>query len=269
MIANDDIRGLDIPVQHTPAVGIVDGVADVEEPPQDLPQLERPAAGVGLDRIVVVERGDRLLEAVPLDEPHRVVRPAAVVGAQAVDGHDARVLEAAGDLGLDEEPLAADRVVGVMVEDLLERHLAVQLAIEGHEDGPQGASGMGPEDVEPLDFERGRSNRRVCSAVGVIVIVGRAQRRADVPEGRLNVRAAGAHEAFASGPSDRKDRKALLNVAAKGLDMHTGDGLDSSARRGASRWPSRDKVVGQGIRPLSRVHAANAVKQRPWSIKPF
>jgi hypothetical protein len=39
------------------------------------------------------------------------------------------MFEPSGDLGLLEEPLAADRVVGVLVEDLLEGDLAVQLGI--------------------------------------------------------------------------------------------------------------------------------------------
>ena len=60
------------------------------------------------------------------------------------------MLQAAGDLGLDQEPSAADRVVGVGVEDLLERDLAVELGVEGDEDGAQAAPGVGPEDAEPL-----------------------------------------------------------------------------------------------------------------------
>ena len=56
-----------------------------------------------------------------------------MVGAQTVDRHDARVLQAAGDLRLDQEPRAADGIVGMAVEDLLEGHLAVQLGVERDE----------------------------------------------------------------------------------------------------------------------------------------
>ena len=49
------------------------------------------------------------LEPIPADEPHRVVGPAVGVGAQAVDRDDAGVLQAAGDLRLQEEP---GRLVG-------------------------------------------------------------------------------------------------------------------------------------------------------------
>ena len=81
------------------------------------------------------------------------------------------MLQAAGDLGLEEEPLAADRVVGVVVEDLLEGHLAVQLAVQRHEDGAQAAPGVGPEDAEPLAVAGGRRRRRsmaVASSAGSV-----------------------------------------------------------------------------------------------------
>ena len=137
-------------MQHSPPVGVVDRVADVEEPPQELAQLQRATAGVILERLVAMELLDGLLERIAPDEPHGVVRPAVAVGTQPVDRHDARVLEPAGDLRLEQEPLPAGRVVGVVVEDLLEGHLAVQLAVERDEDGAQAAAGVGPQDAEPL-----------------------------------------------------------------------------------------------------------------------
>ena len=57
-----------------------------------------------------------------------------------------------------DEPLAADRVVGVLLEDLLERHLAVQLGIERHEDLAQPAAGVRPQDAEPLAVAGGRAD---------------------------------------------------------------------------------------------------------------
>jgi hypothetical protein len=44
------------------------------------------------------------------------------------------MLQSAGDLGFQEEPLAAGRVVGVRFEDLLEGDLTVQLGVQRHED---------------------------------------------------------------------------------------------------------------------------------------
>ena len=178
------------------AVGVVDRVADVEEPPQELAQLQRPPAGVASSaRSSAWKRVDGLLEAVAADEPHGVVGPAVAVGAQAVDRDDPRVLQPAGDLGLQEEPLAADRVVGVVVEDLLERHLAVQLGVEGHEDGAQAAPGVGPEDAEPLAVAGGRADGVAGGAVGVVAVLGRG--RADVGEGGLEVGVAEPGQALA------------------------------------------------------------------------
>ena len=82
-----------------------------------------------------MEMVDRLLEALAADEPHGVVRAAVAVGAQSVDRDDPGVLEAPGDPGLDEEAGPAGAVVGAVVEDLLDGDLAVELGVEGHEDG--------------------------------------------------------------------------------------------------------------------------------------
>ena len=92
-----------------------------------------------------MEGADGVLEAVAPDEPHGVIGPAVAVAAQAVDRDDPGVLQAAGDLGFEEEPGPAVRVVGVLVEDLLERDLAVQLRVEGDEDRAQAAPRVGAE----------------------------------------------------------------------------------------------------------------------------
>src|SRR5207244_3407614 len=80
--------------------------------PEQRAERQRPLAGVGLQRAVGVERGDGLLERVAADEPHRVIRAAVAGVAQAVDGDDPGVLQAAGALGLDQEPGPAGGVVG-------------------------------------------------------------------------------------------------------------------------------------------------------------
>ena len=158
MLAQDDVARLDVAVDDAAAMGIIDGVADVEEAAEQLAQFQRAAAGVVLQCIVAVEVLDRLLEAISPDEPHGVIRAAAAVGAQAVDRHDARVFQATGDLGLGDEPLTADGVVGVPLEDLFQGHLAVQLGIEGHEHLAQTAARMRPEQAEPLAVAGGRAD---------------------------------------------------------------------------------------------------------------
>jgi hypothetical protein len=60
------------------------------------------------------------------------------------------VIQAACDLGLEQEAGATDRIVGMLVEDLLERHLAMQLAVESDIDGSKPASRVGPQHAESL-----------------------------------------------------------------------------------------------------------------------
>ena len=45
---------------------------------------------------------------------------------------------------------AANGIVGMLLEDLLEGHFAMQLLIEGDVDGAQSATGVETEDAEPL-----------------------------------------------------------------------------------------------------------------------
>ena len=103
---------------------------------------------------------DRLLQAVAADEPHGVVGPAVGILAQAVDRHDARVLQAAGDLGLQQEAGPAVGVVGMPGLDLLQRHLAVEFLVAGHGDLSQPAFGMGAEDAEPRAGRGGTADRK-------------------------------------------------------------------------------------------------------------
>src|SRR5262249_27651853 len=133
-------------------VGVMDGVADVEEAPEQLAQLQRASAGVVLYRVVAAEVLDGLLEALAPDESHGVIGASIAVCAQTIDRDDAWVLESPGDLGLEDKSLAAGRVVGMLLEDLLERHLAMQLDIESGEDLAQSAARMRPQQAESLAF---------------------------------------------------------------------------------------------------------------------
>ena len=122
------------------------------------------------------------------------------------------MLQPAGDLGLEQEPLAADRVVGVRVEDLLEGHLAVQLGVQGHEDGAQAAAGMRPEDAEPLAVGGGRADGVAGRAVGVAVVLGRA--RSDPGERGVESGIADLGQALAGRAADADGRQAPLGVVA-------------------------------------------------------
>ena len=133
--------------------------------------------GSALAALVGVEALDRLLEAVAPDEPHGVVGAAVVVAAQAVDRDDPRMLQAAGDLGLEQESLPAVRVVGVIVEDLLERHLTIQLGVESDVNGPQSAPRMRPQHPESEALGGGRAGAVSSGPLSVSLLRGRGQER--------------------------------------------------------------------------------------------
>jgi hypothetical protein len=75
--SEQDIGWLDVAVQHSPAVGVGDRVANVDEPPQELTQRGRSVPY----RALFVEPPDGLAErtaarGVVPDEPHGVIRAA-------------------------------------------------------------------------------------------------------------------------------------------------------------------------------------------------
>ncbi len=146
-------------------------------------RLGRVAAGPGVGPM---EAFDGLLEALAADEPHGVVRPAVLAGAQAVDRDDARMLQPAGDLGLPQEPSPADGVVGVVGLDLLEGDLAVQLRVQRHEDRADPAPGMMPDELEPAPVRR----RLAQGEAGVAGIVG-AERGTDADRQGAHIRRIG------------------------------------------------------------------------------
>src|SRR5262245_10268479 len=115
-------------MEHPARMGIGHRVADVEETPQ---QLAERSGMVASSRGVAAMNG--VLEVVSLDEPHSIVRPAVRVAAQAVDRHDAGMFEPPGDLRFQEESTTAAGIRGVALLDLLQRHLSIQLRVEGNE----------------------------------------------------------------------------------------------------------------------------------------
>src|SRR5262249_552810 len=135
------------------AVGKRDRLADVDEPPQQLAELDGTGVGTG---VLLVVRLDRLLEAVSLDKPHRVEWPAILIGAEAVARHDPGVLKAAVDLAPQDEPAAELRLGGPIGPDLLERDLAAELLVVSDVDPAQPALAVEAEDAEPRTGATGR-----------------------------------------------------------------------------------------------------------------
>ena len=92
---------------------------------------------------------DRLLQVVAANEPHGVEGPTVSVGAQAIHRHDARVLQAARDFSFQQKADAAVKMVGELLLDLLESHLAAEFFILRHEDFAQAALGMRSQNAKP------------------------------------------------------------------------------------------------------------------------
>ena len=226
--------------------------------------------GSVLQRLVGVEAVDGLLERFAADEPHGVVGAAVGVGAQAVDGDDAGVLQAAGDLGLDEEPPAAGRVVGVLLEDLLERDLAVQFAVEGHEDGAEPAAGVRAEDAEPLSIGGGRADGVIGGAVGIdrAVVLGRTAARTDAVKRRPDVGIAQSGQALARADLPAGTAARLCSTSPPWASMCTAARASTAARRAALRCPRAMRWSARE-RDLSQVQAWNAATSCACWIKPF
>ncbi len=255
---------------------VVDGVADVGEPPQQPAHLERPPAGVGTwhghpgrvrvrhglearatGRPIGMEAVDGLLEAVALDEPHGVIRPAVAVGPQAVDRDDPRMFQAAGDLGLEQEAGAAGRVVGVLLQDLLDRHLAVQLLVERDEDGAQAAPGVRAQDAEALAIAGGRAEG--VAGGPIVVRVRLDRRRADPGQRGLDIGVAEPGEALASRTDRRRSRRGSARCRrASGCAARPGPRPRRDGRRPGRRGPAGDRpghAACRESRPGSRRRA--------------
>jgi hypothetical protein len=127
--------GLEIPVQHATTVRILHGVANIDESTQQHAEfniiLDR-AKLFAVGPVCCMEPVNRLLQAVASNESHGIIRPAVVVLAQTVDGHNARMLKTAGDLRFQEEPSPAYRIIRALRLNLLERHFPVQLLVPSH-----------------------------------------------------------------------------------------------------------------------------------------
>ena len=285
------LPGLQVAVQHAPAVGVVDRVADVEEPPQQLLERQGPLRrGSRPACLVLVKLLDGRLEVVAADEPHGVEGAAVVVGAQAVDRHDAGVFEPAGDLGLDDEAGPLVLVGGVVVLDPLQRHDAVELAVAGDVDLAEGAAVVEADDLEaalgvgPLGLHVPVEGRR---PVGLV----RRRLGADRQQAALEVEVGDLLEVVADLGDDAQHGQAALGVAAVLLevllDQRFEDGVPRRARgaaveqdlaqglglvgdpgvEGGQRASRSMKLFCRASRPKSRLWAALTGRRgRGWRV---
>ena len=132
----------------------------------------------------------------------------------------------------------------MLVQDLLEGHLAMQLLIQGHEDGAQAAPGVRSEHAEPLAIGRGRADGVAGGAVGVTVGLARGRSGAETGEGALDVGVADLGQALAGRAAGGDGGQALLGAAAVLLEVPRDQGLDRGAVVGVE-IAAGDEVVGQ------------------------
>ena len=242
MLADDDVARLDVAVKNAAAVRVIDRIADVDKPAQQLAQSQRSAARVAFERFIGVEAVDRLLEAISFDEPHGIERAAVGVSSQAVDRHDARMLQPAGDFRFEHEPLAAGRVVGVLLQDLLERHFAMELLIESNEHRPQAAAGMRAEHPESLAVGCGGADCKSGGAIGFVVDPGRGP--GEMADCGRDVGIGQASQPLARRPSRRDGGQALFDVTAVPVAVRRRESFEQRAVR-RIEVPERNQVLGQ------------------------
>ena len=163
--AKHDVVRLEIAVEDAPAVGVVDRLADRDKPGDELAELQR-MVGVLLGLWIGVDPLDRGFEGIAPDEPHRVIRLAVGVAAEAVDRDDPRVFQPSGDLGLEDEAELAVSLVEVLLLDLLEGDLAVKLGVECEIDFAESPLGVEPERVVTRGRMAARGGRGPAKPAG-------------------------------------------------------------------------------------------------------
>ena len=84
-----------------------------------------------------------------LDQLHREVGTAVAEGAQLVNGHDAGMLQLAGDLGFLDEAANHVGLVAMRFEQNLHRQVATKVGIAALENGPHAAASDLAEELQP------------------------------------------------------------------------------------------------------------------------
>jgi hypothetical protein len=132
----------------------------------------------------------------------------------------------------------------VLVENLLQRHLAMQLGVKRDEDGAQTTAGVRPEDTEPLAVAGGRAHgiRGGAVGVGLAILLGRSG--SDMTQGALDVGVAELSQALSSRTADRDGRQTLLDVTVL-RDVEVRHSLDDGPLR-TGQMTEGDEMFGKG-----------------------
>ena len=121
-----DVCRLEVPVHDALGVGVGHGLADPHEDRDHAPQVPLAALEPG--------QLEDLAQVVAVDQLHREVHAAGLVDADVVHGHDARVVQLTGDLGLFEE--ARQTALGHLLGGLAAAGLHAPAQHDLHGQGP-------------------------------------------------------------------------------------------------------------------------------------
>ena len=171
-----DVLGLDVAVNDPAGMGIAKRLGD----------LARHLEGVVERQLLLALHA--VAEGLPRDVGHDVVeQPPAIVGggldhAAVEEGQDVRMVELGGDGDLAEEPLGAERVGELGVEDL-DRHRAVVLEIVREVDGGHAALAQLPLDAVAVRQCLGKTT----GCVRHLRVQGSHVRSTEAVKGELNV----------------------------------------------------------------------------------
>jgi hypothetical protein len=137
-----DILRLDIAVHDAEIVGISNGIAHLNESPQQAAKLEFTLAGVALLAANRVEALNRSFQVLAPNEPHGIIRATVRVLPKAIHWDNAGMLKVAGDLSLEQKAGTTRGLVGMPALDFLQRDFTVQLQVVRDENLAQSASGV-------------------------------------------------------------------------------------------------------------------------------
>lgn len=130
-LAEHDVRRFQVAMDHAFAMRVVDCVAHMQEPREQLPQLRNPFPARQFYSPASVKAVEHLQKAFTANEPHRVIWPSRCIGPHGVNRHHARMFEPPSYPRFQQESVAAIVVVRPLGFDLFERDRSLDFPIAG------------------------------------------------------------------------------------------------------------------------------------------
>jgi hypothetical protein len=112
ILVQNDVGRFQIAVEDAATVGISHRVTHIHERAEKPAQFQRAFDSAIVFRLRIMELGDRIFEAGPVDDPHGIEGASILKVAEAVDRNDAPMLQAPGHLGFVKEAGLALGIVG-------------------------------------------------------------------------------------------------------------------------------------------------------------